>query len=393
MSEVRKSIAVSDEKYKSFIENAGLSIIIFDRCGNHLDVNPAFCGVTGFEKKELIGTNFPSLYWPKHFARELENEMQQLTKTGFLKTESYFRKKNETIFPVSLAGSLVQNQKEESTEFILLVQDITDIKRAERERKLAQEMLIAVNKNLEKKVKEKTAEVNLLLKQKDEFIKMLGHDLKNPLNTLVNLIPILEKKITDPVCQEMLSVIHENAVYMQNLVVNTIKLAKLDSPNVAFNFEEVNLREMVEHVLERNKLLFQENNIAVKNELHRDTRVQADKLRFCELFDNVLNNSVKYSPDGGTIVINSEKQNNGFVQISIKDEGMGMTSEQLEHMFDDFYKADPSRHDFNSSGLGMSICKRIVENHGGQIRVESPGLGKGTTMFFNLPVDGKEEDI
>jgi len=345
------------------------------------------------KKKELIGTNFPSLYWPEHFARELENEMQQLTKTGFLKTESYFRKKNETIFPVSLAGSLVQNQKEESTEFILLVQDITDIKRAERERKLAQEMLIAVNRNLEKKVKEKTAEINLLLKQKDEFIKMLGHDLKNPLNPLVNLIPILEKKITDPDCQEMLSVIHENAVYMQNLVVNTIKLAKLDSPNVAFNFEEVNLREMVEHVLERNKLLFQENNIAVKNELHRDTRVQVDKLRFYELFDNVLNNSVKYSPDGGTIVINSEKQNNGFVQISIKDEGIGMTREQLEHMFDDFYKADSSRHDFNSSGLGMSICKRIVENHGGQIRVESPGLGKGTTMFFNLPVDGKEEDI
>jgi signal transduction histidine kinase len=131
----------------------------------------------------------------------------------------------------------------------------------------------------------------------------------------------------------------------------------------------------------------------VKNEFHRDIRVQVDKLRFHELFDNVLSNSMKYSPHGGTIVINLEKQNNGFVQISIKDEGMGMTSEQLEHMFDDFYKADPSRHDFNSSGLGMSICKRIVENHGGQIRVESPGLGKGTTMFFNLPVDGKEEDI
>ena len=393
MGEVRKSIAVSDEKYKSFIENAGLSVVVFDRCGTHLDVNPAFCGVTGFEKKELIGTNFPSVYWPEHFARELENGMQQLIKTGVLKTESYFRKKNETIFPVSLAGSLVQDQKERSAEFILLVQDITDIKRAERERKLTQEMLIATNKNLERKVKEKTAEIKLLLKQKDEFIKMLSHDLKNPLNPLINLIPILEKKITDPDCQKILSVIHENAVYMQNLVVNTIKLAKLDSLNVAFNFVEVNLREMVESVLERNKLLFQENNIAVKNELHRDIRVQVDKLRFYELFDNSLSNSVKYSPDGGTIVINSEKQNNGFVQISIKDEGIGMTREQLEHMFDDFYKADPSRHDFSSSGLGISICKRIVENHGGQIRAESPGLGKGTTMFFNLPVDGKEEDI
>lgn len=390
MGEVRKSIAVSDEKYKSFIENAGLGVVVFDRNGTHLDINPAFCGISGFEKKELIGTNFPSLYWPEHFARELENEMQQLIKTGVLKTESCFRKKNETIFPVSLAGSLVQDQKERSAEFILLVQDITDIKRVERERKLTQEMLIVVNKNLERKVKERTAEVKLLLKQKDEFIEMLGHDLKNPLTPLINLIPILEKKITDPDCQKMLSVIHENAMYMKNLVVNIIKLAKLDSPNVAFNFEEVNLREMVEYVLERNMILFQENNIAVKNELHRDIRVQVDKLRFYELFDNVLNNSVKYSPDGGTIVINSEKQNNGFVQISIKDEGIGMTREQLEHVFDDFYKADSSRHDFSSSGLGTSICKRIVEKHDGQIWAESLGLGKGTTMFFNLPVDGKE---
>lgn len=379
------------EKYKSFIENAGLGIVVFDRNGTHLDVNPAFCGISGFEKKELIGTNFPSLYWPEHFARELENEMQQLIKTGFLKTESCFRKKNETIFPVSLAGSLVQDQKERSAEFILLVQDITDIKRVERERKLTQEMLIVVNKNLERKVKERTAEVKLLLKQKDEFIEMLGHDLKNPLTPLINLIPILEKKITDPDCQKILSVIHENAMYMKNLVVNIIKLAKLDSPNVAFNFEEVNLREMVEYVLERDMLLFQENNIAVKNELHRDIRVQVDKLRFYELFDNVLNNSVKYSPDGGTIVINSEKQNNSFVQISIKDEGIGMTREQLEHVFDDFYKADSSRHDFSSSGLGMSICKRIVEKHGGQIRAESLGLGKGTTMFFNLPVMAKNK--
>jgi signal transduction histidine kinase len=76
---------------------------------------------------------------------------------------------------------------------------------------------------------------------------------------------------------------------------------------------------------------------------------------------------------------------NDFIKISIADNGIGMTKEQIERIFDEFYKADSVRHDIQSTGLGMSICKRIVEKHDGSIWVESPGPGKGTTVFFTLP--------
>ena len=74
-----------------------------------------------------------------------------------------------------------------------------------------------------------------------------------------------------------------------------------------------------------------------------------------------------------------------MVTVSVADTGIGMTQEEIDRIFDEFYKADSARHDIQSTGLGMSICKRIVEKHGGSIWVESPGPGKGTTVFFTLP--------
>ena len=82
---------------------------------------------------------------------------------------------------------------------------------------------------------------------------------------------------------------------------------------------------------------------------------------------------------------------NDFMEISISDAGVGMTKKQMKHIFEEFYKADKSRHDFESSGLGLTICKRIVEKHGGKIWVKSPGIGKGTTVFFTMPLYQKKQ--
>jgi signal transduction histidine kinase len=97
-----------------------------------------------------------------------------------------------------------------------------------------------------------------------------------------------------------------------------------------------------------------------------------------------LNNAIKYTNGPGTVLIDA-KQDHAFVTVSIKDTGIGMSDQQLNKIFDEFYKADASRHDFDSSGLGLSICKRIVEKHNGRIWAESEGLGKGSTFYFTVP--------
>ena len=93
---------------------------------------------------------------------------------------------------------------------------------------------------------------------------------------------------------------------------------------------------------------------------------------------------MNYTNGSGTITIDAN-QNYEAITVSVKDTGIGMTTEQLSMVFNEFYKADSSRHDFESSGLGMPICKRIVERHGGRIWAESLGLGRGSTFYFTLP--------
>jgi len=103
-----------------------------------------------------------------------------------------------------------------------------------------------------------------------------------------------------------------------------------------------------------------------------------------ELLNNLITNSIKYTPDiGGKITIDAKVERD-MVTVSVKDMGIGINKAELDQIFDEFFKVDVSRHDLDSSGLGLSICKRIVEIHGGKIWVESPGEGKGATFYFTL---------
>ncbi len=250
---------------------------------------------------------------------------------------------------------------------------------------VAREDLSTLNKNLEGRVQERTKEVEKLLKQKDEFINQLGHDLKNPLGPLINLIPLLEETETDAAKKEMLTVLHRNADYMKNLVVKTLELAMLNSPNTRFSIEVLPLFEEINQIIGNKKILFDDGNVKIINNIDKSFSIKADRLRLEELLTNIFENSVKYCQEDCKVTIDAT-QTNDFITISIKDNGIGMTKAEIDCIFDEFYKADSARHDIQNTGLGMSICKRIVEKHGGSIWVESPGPGKGTTVFFTFPV-------
>jgi signal transduction histidine kinase len=170
---------------------------------------------------------------------------------------------------------------------------------------------------------------------------------------------------------------------MKKLVINTIQLAQLNVIGSKFFFEDVNLFYEVNNVIEKNKIILDDNHMKINNNINKTIMVKVDKLRFEELFDNLVSNAIKYSPNGGIITIDA-KEDKDFITISIKDSGIGMTTDQIDHIFDEFYKADKSQHDFNSSGLGLSICKRIVETLGGKIWAESLGVGKGSTFYFTV---------
>jgi len=239
-----------------------------------------------------------------------------------------------------------------------------------------------------KESRDKVEEYNLILKnllnQKDEFIGQLGHDLKNPLQPLVGLLPMLIEQEKDSNIKDALQVMNKNVEYMRDLIFDTLKLAKLRSANIKLDFEDINLREESKKVIGTQELYLRENNVKIENRIDKSIIVEADKLRLAEVLKNLITNSVKYAPDkNGKIIIDAEQEED-MVTVSIKDNGIGMTKEELKKVFDEFYKADRQTSDYYSTGLGLAICKRIVEKHGGKIWVDSEGSGKGTAFYFTL---------
>jgi two-component system sensor histidine kinase VicK len=148
--------------------------------------------------------------------------------------------------------------------------------------------------------------------------------------------------------------------------------------------DDLNLSEEIDKAIEKSKPLLEKNHININSKVDENIMVKADKIWLAEVFDNLISNAVKYTPEGGVITCDA-KDDGTFVTVSVADTGIGIGKDQLDRVFEEFYKVDSSRHDLGSSGLGLPICKRIVEKLGGRIWAESPGPGKGTTIFFTLP--------
>jgi PAS domain S-box-containing protein len=365
-------------------------IVIVNSKGNFLDVNKKVEEITGLKREYYIGKNFlkTKIVTKKSKVILLKNLLLRMAgeKIKPYEVEILTRDGNKIPFEINAQKIDYFGNRADIVSF----RDISERKKAEKELKEAHNKLKSLNKELEKKVEMRTSEIKHLLHQKNEFINQLGHDLKNPLNPIVNLLPILEKSEPDNKNKEIFKVLIRNANYMKKLVTKTIDLGRLNSSNSKFFFEDVNLFSEFNNIISDNEILFKEKNIQINNNIPDNIIVYADKFRMDELITNLLNNAAKYTKCQGNITLDAKSINNNII-VSIKDSGVGMTDDQLEHIFDEFYKVDPARHDFDSSGLGLTICKRIVEIHKGKIWVESKGLGKGSTFYFTIPKNKEDQ--
>mgnify|MGYP006284485125 CR=1 FL=1 len=392
LKEAERVLKESEEKYRNIVDMAPDGIVTIDMKGVITSVNPAFLSLSGFSKEEIEGKHFTKL--PTIFKSDIKTYapvFKTLLLGGTSKTINFKWKKKNGELRLGQAKMCVMKTEGKRKAIQGIVRDTTEEKRAEEELKRAHKKLQEVNKNLEEIVDERTERIQELLKQKDDFINQMGHDLKNPLGPFIQLLPILRNHVSSDRHKEMIDVLNRNAWYMKNLVNKTIELAKLNSSKIEFNFEQVNLSELVVDVVNVNVTMFDERNITVENLVPSDLSVNIDKLRIEEVFSNLFNNAVKYTKRSGKIIVDAKQQDNEIV-VSIKDNGIGISEDQLNQLFNEYYKADTSRHDFDSSGLGLPICKRIIEKHGGRIWAESDGLGKGSTFYFTLPTPIEKQE-
>ena len=256
--------------------------------------------------------------------------------------------------------------------------------RAALRTKQLQDQLATLNHELEERVEQRTSEIKQLLEQKDAFVNQHSHDLKTPLTPLVALLPMLADRTEDSESKNMLKLVMNNVDYMKNLTEMTLQLAQLNSPNISLKLERVDLVSEIKNTIDSLAPVFEESGMEVVNNITPPLDAEADRMLIKELIHNLVSNAVKYTNGVGTLTFNSFL-NNGTVGISITDTGIGMAMEQQKRVFEEFYKADDARNDRSSAGLGLAICKRIIEKHEGTIRAESSGSGQGTTMYFTLP--------
>jgi signal transduction histidine kinase len=258
------------------------------------------------------------------------------------------------------------------------------------ERDRAEAALAEMNRELERKVRERTAQVENLLLQKDQFIHQLSHDLKTPLTPILTLLALLEKESLAPDLAPLISVGLQNARHMKELIHRVLRLARLNSSQPNLQISRLDFGELVRETLGRCAFEAERKSLAVRADLPDSLFLEGDRTMLGEAVENILANAIRYTSQGGIFV---ELAACGeHARLSVRDTGDGIEREHFARIFNEFYKLDASRHDRSSTGLGLSITRRIVEHHLGEIHVESEGRGRGSTFTIVLPLRQKANE-
>jgi signal transduction histidine kinase len=245
-----------------------------------------------------------------------------------------------------------------------------------------------LSKELGSKVIDSTVEINRLIQHKSRFIDNLSHDLATPITPLISLLPIIKDELTNEETKKLLDTCIRNVEYIKRVINNARELADIGSTD--FIFKRENLAEIVDQLIKKYDVVFKGYNVKTQNSIDTNIIIKTEKNRLLQLLDHITSNAINSMPEGGLLNFESKqvkKENKNFIQITITDTGIGLTREQTDHLFEEFYKTDNSRHKLDSTGLGLTICKTIIEKHGGKIWADSHGPGKGTSIHFTIPSD------
>ncbi|WP_076635496.1 cell wall metabolism sensor histidine kinase WalK [Lactiplantibacillus plantarum] len=232
-----------------------------------------------------------------------------------------------------------------------------------------------------------------------QFVSNVSHELRTPLTSLRSYIEALSDGAwKDPeVAPGFLKVTQEETDRMIRMINELLSLSRMDSGTTRVDMELVNINEMFNYVLDRfDMILKKDDNPAkyytIKREFtKRDLWVEIDTDKFTQVLDNIMNNAIKYSPDGGVVTCRLLETHNQVI-ISISDQGLGIPRADLGHVFDRFFRVDKARSRAQGgTGLGLAISKEVVQMLGGRIWVDSVE-GKGSTFYISLPYEPYEEE-
>ena len=224
---------------------------------------------------------------------------------------------------------------------------------------------------------------------KDEFLATLSHELRTPLNAILGWVRILEKRPDDPAMRtEAIGVIARNARAQADLIADLLDMNRIMSGKVRLDLTDVVLVDVIAQSIEAIRPAADAKQVGLTSSLDPSTEtVRADAVRLQQIMWNLLTNSVKFTPKGGTIRV-SLTRIDGQAEIVVSDSGIGIDPRFLPYVFDRFRQADASTtREHGGLGLGLSIVRHLVDLHSGTVRAESAGDGRGATFTIRLPIE------
>jgi heavy metal sensor kinase len=223
-------------------------------------------------------------------------------------------------------------------------------------------------------------------KKQRQFAADASHELRTPLAIIQAESSLaLDKKRTQAEYRRSLELVSQEVAYMSEILGKLLLLARSDAGSEPFNFEEVNVRDLFTELSSDVEAIAQEKGVAFNLGPMENLTVKGDRFKLRQLFLNILDNAIRYTPSGGSVT-SSLVRKNGSAFVSISDTGMGIPTEYLPFIFDRFYRVDKARSRTDGGmGLGLAIASSIAKLHGGQIEVESQ-VGKGSTFHITLPL-------
>jgi PAS domain S-box-containing protein len=379
----------SETRFRELLEAAPDAIFQVDENGRILLLNRAAESMFQYRRDELVGQAIEVLI-PDNLRGAHEQHRRRYgerpaTRAMGIGLTLLARRKDGASFPVEI--SLSPSQSGEGFRVTAVVRDVSERRRAEEEFRAAQERLVreltAANRELELR----NREVERGDRLKSEFLASMSHELRTPLHTIIGFAELLAEGLEGGLNskqQRFVEHIRRDSAHLLELINDILDLSKIEAGRLELHPESIALDSVVEESLSSVKALARAKHIAVETVVDAAASIQADPLRIKQILVNLLSNAVKFTPEGGRVRVEAHRNDGDWAVIAVSDTGIGIPPEEHEAIFEKFHQVGTTTRGVREgTGLGLAITRRLVEQHGGRIELESaPGKGSRFTVRF-----------
>jgi len=380
----RKSAEAALRQLATIVESSDDAIVGKDLNGIIRSWNTGAQKIFGYSAPEMIGKSITILI-PSDRQDEETKILAQLRRGERIRHYETVRvTKDGRMIDVSLTISPIRDAEGKVTGASKIARDITQKKRAEAEREQLLQREHAAR-----------AEAEAANRIKDEFLATLSHELRTPLNAIVGWVGMLRAgKLNEPNIAHAIEIIDRNARAQAQLIDDILDVSRIVSGKIRLEIEPVELSKVVEAAVDSVRLAAQAKNIHVRTAFDPGAGpVAGDPDRLQQVIWNLLSNAMKFTSEGGSVIV-EVRSSGSHIEILVKDTGEGISPNFLPFVFERFRQADGSlTRDHKGLGLGLAIVRHLVELHGGSVRAESEGVGKGSTFKVSLPVLAGQTDL